>query len=91
MLAEVTHNFPQDLKGYLKFLDDCEKRYVFGFEGLGRKPMNKLWDLVKELPGFVRLRADRSVYATYPLELKTLNSGWRCPSIHYSSEATQEM
>ena len=21
---------------------------------------------------------------TYPLELKTLNSGWRCPSIHYS-------
>ena len=25
--------------------------------------MNKLWDLIKELPGFAMLRADRSVYA----------------------------
>ena len=70
MLAEVTHNFPQDLKGYRKFLADCEKRYVFGFEGLGRKPMNKLWDLVKELPGFIRLRADRSVYAHVSARVK---------------------
>ena len=70
MLAEVTHNFPRDLKGYLKFLNDCEKRYVFGFEGLGRKPMNKLWDLVKELPGFIRLRADRSVYAHVSARVK---------------------
>ena len=70
MLAEVTRNFPQDLKGYLKFLGDCEKRYVFGFEGLGRKPMNKLWDLVKELPGFIRLRADRSVYAHVSARVK---------------------
>ena len=53
MLAEVSKNFPKDLKGYRKFLKDCEKRYVFGFEGLGRKPMNQLWDLLKELPGFI--------------------------------------
>ena len=29
---------------------------------MGRRPLNKLWDLVKELPGFVALRADQSVY-----------------------------
>ena len=70
MLAEVTRNFPKDLKGYRKFLDDCEKRYVFGFEGLGRRPMNKIWDLLKEIPGFIRLRADRSVYAHVSTRVK---------------------
>ncbi|WP_224816607.1 phytoene desaturase [Hasllibacter sp. MH4015] len=63
MEAEVRRLSPQDLPGYRKFLKDSEKRYTFGFEGLGRRPMNKLMDLVRELPGFVRLRADRSVYA----------------------------
>ena len=62
MFAEVKNKFPQDYDGYIKFLKDCEKRYLFGFEGLGRKPMNRLWDLLKEIPGFVRLRADKSVY-----------------------------
>ncbi len=62
MEAEVRRVFPSDFAGYQKFLNDCEKRYTFGFEGLGRRPLNKLWDLVKELPGFVALRADQSVY-----------------------------
>jgi phytoene desaturase len=60
--AEVARLSPGDLAGYERFLQDSEKRYHFGFEGLGRQPMNKLWDLVKVLPGFARLRADRSVY-----------------------------
>lgn len=63
MLAQITRMFPSDLDGYKKFLKDSEARYEFGFEGMGRRPMNKLWDLIKELPGFVKLRADRSVYA----------------------------
>jgi phytoene desaturase len=62
MEAEVARLSPEDLPGYRKFLTDSEQRYQFGFEGLGRRPMNKLMDLVRELPGFVRLRADRSVY-----------------------------
>lgn len=62
MDAEVRRVFPSDFLGYQRFLKDCEKRYTFGFEGLGRRPLNKLWDLVKELPGFVALRADQSVY-----------------------------
>ena len=63
MRAEVNRLSPQDMKGYEAFLEDSRKRYEFGFEGLGRRPMNKIMDLVRELPGFVRLRADRSVYA----------------------------
>lgn len=63
MEAEVARLSPSDVPGYRKFLKDSERRYEFGFEGLGRRPMNKLMDLVRELPGFVRLRADRSVYS----------------------------
>jgi hypothetical protein len=52
-----------DLAGYDKFLKDSERRYWFGFEDLGRRPMNRLADLVKVLPTFGMLRADKSVYA----------------------------
>lgn len=62
MIEEVRRLSPSDVEGYKKFLKDSEARYLFGFEGLGRRPMNKLWDLLREIPGFVRLRADRSVY-----------------------------
>jgi len=62
MIEEVRRLFPGDEAGYRRFLKDSEERYQFGFEGLGRRPMNKLMDLIRELPGFVRLRADRSVY-----------------------------
>ncbi|MBF9061275.1 phytoene desaturase [Rhodobacterales bacterium HKCCSP123] len=62
MIDEVRRLSPRDVPGYRKFLKDSEARYLFGFEGLGRRPMNKLMDLVRELPGFVKLRADRSVY-----------------------------
>jgi phytoene desaturase len=60
---EVRKIRPSDVAGFDKFLKDSEKRYWFGFEDLGRRPMNKLWDLVKVLPTFGMLRADRSVYA----------------------------
>lgn len=62
MRDEVAKLSPGDLKGYDRFLKDSEARYAFGFENLGRKPMHKLWDLIKVLPTFGMLRADRSVY-----------------------------
>ncbi|MCV6593458.1 MAG: phytoene desaturase [Silicimonas sp.] len=62
MLAEVTRLSPDDGEGFLKLLTEAETRYDFGFETLGRKPMNRLWDLIKVLPTFARLRADRSIY-----------------------------
>ncbi len=63
MREEVKRLSPHDVNGYDLFLKDSEARYTFGFEDLGRRPMNKLWELIKVLPTFVRLRADRSVYA----------------------------
>ena len=61
--AEVAKLAPGDLKGFEKFLEDSAKRYWFGFEDLGRRSMHQLWELIKVLPTFARLRADRSVYA----------------------------
>jgi len=63
MRAEVERLSPGEGKGYDRFLKDSEKRYWFGFEDLGRRSMHKLWDLIKVLPRFAMLRADRSVYA----------------------------
>ncbi|MEO0358689.1 MAG: NAD(P)-binding protein, partial [Pseudomonadota bacterium] len=59
---QVRQLSPGDVKGYRKFLADSEERYWFGFEDLGRRPMHKLLDLVKVLPRFGMLRADRSVF-----------------------------
>lgn len=63
MRAEVARLSPADLRGYDRFLKDAEARYTFGFEDLGRRPMHQLWELIKVLPRFAWLRADRSVYA----------------------------
>jgi phytoene desaturase len=63
MNAEVARLSPDDVAGYRKFLNDSEDRYWFGYENLGRRPMSELWELIKVLPRFVWLRADRSVYA----------------------------
>jgi phytoene desaturase len=63
MRAEIARLSPSDLAGYDRFLRDAELRYRVGYEGLGRRPMHRLAELIKVLPTFARLRADRSVYA----------------------------
>ncbi|MEM6621505.1 MAG: phytoene desaturase [Pseudomonadota bacterium] len=63
MREEVERLSPADLAGYDRFMRDSERRYTFGFEGLGRRSMHELWELIKVLPTFAWLRADRSVYA----------------------------
>ncbi|MEM6385988.1 MAG: phytoene desaturase [Pseudomonadota bacterium] len=63
MRAEVARLSPKDVAGYDAFLKDSAARYQFGFEDLGRRSMHKFWDLVKVLPRFAWLRADRSVAA----------------------------
>jgi phytoene desaturase len=63
MMAEVARLSPGDVAGYGRFLRDSEARYWFGFENLGRRSMHQIWDLIKVLPTFAALRADRSVYA----------------------------
>jgi len=70
MRAEVARLSPGDLAGYETFLADAKKRYRVGFEDLGRRPMHRLRDLVKVLPTFARLRADRSVAAHAAMRVK---------------------
>lgn len=63
MRAEVARLSPADVPGFNRFLKDAKERYVVGFEGMVAKPMHKLWETIKVLPTFTRLRADRSIYA----------------------------
>ncbi len=61
MVAEVRRLSPGDVPGYLRFLKDSKRRYVVGYEGMVAEPMHRLWDTIKVLPEFARLRADRSI------------------------------
>ncbi|MCH2163756.1 MAG: phytoene desaturase [Marinovum sp.] len=61
MIKEIERIAPDDVPGYKRYLQDAENRYWFGFEDLGRRPMHKLWELIKVLPKFVWYRADRSI------------------------------
>ncbi len=61
MRAEVARLSPGDVAGYDRFLRDAAARYDFGFCDLGRRSMHRFADLVRVLPRFARLRADRSV------------------------------
>ncbi len=61
MLTEVARLSPRDVPGYKRFLKDSERRYVVGFEGMVAKPMHKLWETIRVLPEFARLRADKSI------------------------------
>lgn len=70
MRAEVARLSPGDLAGYDRFVRDSETRYWFGFEDLGRRSMHRLVDLIKVLPKFAWLRADRSVAAHAALRVK---------------------
>ena len=63
MRAEVARLSPRDLAGYDRFLRDSLARDEFGYDDPGRRPMHRLRDLIKVLPTFAWLRADRSVHA----------------------------
>jgi phytoene desaturase len=63
MRAEVARLSPRDVAGYELFLKDSEARYRIAYADLGRRPMHRLWETIRVLPDFARLRADRSSYA----------------------------
>jgi phytoene desaturase len=62
MVAEVERLSPRDVKGYLRFLKDAESRFDVGYTGMVAQPMHRIWETVKVLPDFARLRADRSIF-----------------------------
>ncbi len=62
MREEVRRLNPADLPGYERLLAESEKIYRFAFEDLGQSPLNTLGRMARAVPGFVRHRADQSVY-----------------------------
>lgn len=64
MRQEVARISPDDLDGYDRFMVEAEKIYRLGFEELGHASFHALLPMLKAIPGFVRFRADKSVYAT---------------------------
>jgi phytoene desaturase len=70
MLAEISRFNTDDTEGYLRYLAASEERYRVGFEQLGFKSFDSLWQLIKYLPQLVRLRSDRSVYSLVAKHIK---------------------
>ena len=61
MIREVARFNPDDVEGYLRFLEKTEDIFKTGF-GLIDTPFLSLGSMLKVLPDLIRLRADRSVY-----------------------------
>ena len=59
-VEQVRQFNPDDVEGYLRFLDGGDEIFRTGF-GLIDTPFLKLSDMARVLPDLVRLRADRSV------------------------------
>ncbi|MFO1151835.1 MAG: phytoene desaturase [Alsobacter sp.] len=63
MREQVRAFNPADLAGYDAFLKQSEAIYRFAFEEMGQEPLHTWGRMARAVPGFVRHRADRSVYA----------------------------
>ena len=63
MKAEVARFSPDDLPGYLRFLEVCRHCRVLGFEGMGDKPFDRFTDLLAAIPGFLRMGAWRTIHS----------------------------
>lgn len=64
MLAEIEKRRPEDVAGYLRFVEHSRKVFQKGYEELVAVPFQRLGDMLRVAPDLVRLRADRSVYDT---------------------------
>ena len=73
MLSQIKKISPLDLEGYQKLIKDSESRYNFAFSSskkIGRMPMHNIFQTIKVIPKFIRLRADRSVYSNVAKYIK---------------------
>ena len=63
MKLEVAKFSPNDLPGYLRFLDEAEKCYKLAFEDLGAVAFESMNDLIKATPNLIKMRAWKSLYS----------------------------
>ncbi len=64
MVEQIRARNPDDVEGYLKFVDYSRRVYKRGYEELAAVAFQKLTDMLKVAPALAALRADRSVYDT---------------------------
>ena len=64
MEAQIGARCPGDVQGYRDFVEYARRVFVKGYEELGAAPFLRFADMVRVAPDLVRLRADRTVYAT---------------------------
>ena len=64
MVAQIAERSPADAKGYQRFFEYAKKVFAKGYTELADRPFLKFSDMVAVSPSLMRLRADRSVYAT---------------------------
>ena len=63
MRREVARFSPEDLPGYERFMQEAELCKRLGFEGMGAMAFDRLTDLIKVIPDFLRMGAWRSIHA----------------------------
>ena len=63
MKAEVAKFSPEDLPGYLQFLDEAENCYKLAFEDLGDVAFDGIGDLIKAMPNLIKMRAWNNLYS----------------------------
>jgi phytoene desaturase len=64
MVEQIGARRPEDVDGYLKFVDYSKRVFDKGYTELVDHPFQNFSDMVRVAPDLVRLRADRSVYGT---------------------------
>jgi len=64
MIEQIRSRNPNDVKGYLEFVEYSRKVFERGYDGLAATPFLHFTDMLKVAPALAMLRADRSVYDT---------------------------
>ncbi len=63
LVDQIRRINPDDVDGYLRFVEYTNRVFAKGYEELGAVPFLRFWDMIRVFPDLARLRADRSVYA----------------------------
>jgi phytoene desaturase len=64
MVEQIRARNPDDVNGYLKFVSYSKAVFHAGYDKLAGTPFLRFRDMLRVAPTLIRLRADRSVYAT---------------------------
>jgi phytoene desaturase len=70
MRAEVARISPQDVAGFDTFVNEADLCYRLGFEALGSKAFDSVFDLLSALPSMARMRAWRTMHGLVASYLK---------------------